>query len=325
MICRHKCNKLLMTVFLPVVMLLFPLSASAQFNDTYGTGSGSDMFGQQDQTYVNNGENDTAYVQSRPSFTFKQYFRALGHRDTMPIAYMWAGSAILPGTAQIYNKDYWKLPIVYGGIGACLGSAYWSNLQFLKTGRKHFETQRNLLYAGAVLVWWGSMLDGVISYKSLQRPLPPRASLYSALLPGLGQIYNGDYWKLPIFYGGLMTCAYLWNFNGKQYTRYKNMYLQAMDPDSGYEGIMTAEDLKWRRDVYRRYRDYSIIATVLVYVLNIVDANVFAYMHDFDTTDDLSFRFEPAIIEPVNYERTGFFAPASQMQYAVGMKLNITF
>lgn len=295
-------------------------TAYGQFMDD-GYGSNNGMYGNQNGTYQ---QDDTSYVAAqRPSFTFKQYFRGLAHKDTIPIAYMWAGSIFLPGSAQIYNKDYWKLPVIYGGIGAFVGTAYWSNLQYLKTGEKRFENQRDLLYAGAVLMWWGSMLDGVISFKSPQNPLPPRASLYSALLPGLGQIYNGDYWKLPIFYGGLMTCGYLWNFHAKQYNRYKAMYNEAADPDSGYDGLLTAEDLKWRRDVYRRYRDYSIIATALVYVLQIIDANVFAYMHDFDVSDDLSLNFEPSLIEPLNYSTMN--SAANMGQYALGVKMKINF
>ncbi len=298
---------------------LFPAELDAQFNNAGLSGLGTG----QDNTLLQNNQDTTYTPPPKPSFTFRQYFSALAHRDTMPISYMWAGSVILPGTAQIYNRDYWKLPVIYGGIGAFIYTGYLNNRKFLDTGLRKYEVRRNLLYAGAILTWWGAMMDGVVSYKSVQDPLPARASLYSALLPGLGQVYNGDYWKIPIFYGGLVTCGYLWNFNQQQYRRYKDLHNLATAPDSSYDGPYSAEDLKWRRDVYRRYRDYSVIATVLVYVLNIVDANVFAYMHDFDVSDDLSFRVEPAVIEPLNIRSD--FASSISPQSAFGLKMNIRF
>ena len=64
--------------------------------------------------------------------------------------------------------------------------------------------------------------------------------------------------------------------------------------------MISAETAKWYRDVYRRYRDYSIVATALIYLLQVIDANVFAYMHDFELTDDIAMSVEPAVIAPDN-------------------------
>lgn len=301
-----------------VSVLIGVCAAYAQSD--FGTGTGMDS-----GTGNMQNSQDTAVglVKAKPSFTIKQYFRALAHKDTMPIANMWAASIFLPGTAQIYNRDYWKLPVIYGGIGAMAGTAYWSNLRYLNTGDRKFAVQRDLLYAGAILVWWGSMLDGVACFESSVDPLPPRASLYSALLPGLGQMYNGDYWKVPIFYTGFLISGYLWSFNSSQYLRYKQMYKDAIAAGENYTGLMTPDDIKWRRDVYRRYRDYSIIATALIYVLNIVDANVFAYMHDFDISDDLSMKIEPAVIDIMNVQ--GNYSYTNNQMPAMGIKMNIKF
>ena len=78
---------------------------------------------------------------------------------------------------------------------------------------------------------------------------------------------------------------------------------------------INAETAKWYRDVYRRYRDYAIVATAAFYLLQVLDANVFAYMHDFEVTDDISMNLEPAIIPPAN----------ASGQNAFGLRLGFTF
>ncbi len=259
----------------------------------------------------NNQEEEVVTYSNKPAFTVKRYFKALMHKDTMKIGHMGVGSMVLPGTAQIYNRQYWKLPIVYGTIGGCIGGAVASKG---KDSQKYF-------IAGAIAAYWGSVLDGVISFKSKQKPLPARASMFSAIVPGLGQAYNGDYWKIPIFYTGLGACVYAWSFNQTQYDRYRDMFV---DLNEGtYKGELSAENIKWYRDQHRRMRDYSIIATILVYALNIIDANVFAHFSTFDISDDLSFNVEPAIINPVA-PRAGSFA-ANNMQNSFGLQMNLKF
>ncbi len=258
---------------------------------------------------------------TKPSFSISRYFKALAHKDTMKISQMSIGSMILPGTAQIYNRQAWKLPIVYGGIGGFIGGAVACNISYQRTGDASKKNLRNIMIAGAALTYWGSIMDGVISYKSKQKPLPARASLYSALLPGLGQAYNGDYWKIPIFYTGFLVSGYCWSFNQTQYTRYKNMYREATTENGSYKGNLTPENIKWYRDQHRRLRDYSIIATGLIYVLNIIDANVFAHFSNFDISDDISFNVEPAVIEPV----TTRYNPNPYYTQSIGLKMNLKF
>lgn len=243
--------------------------------------------GSESSTNMQSGQDEEVIMSTQPAFTIKRYFKALAHKDSMKVQQMAIGSMVLPGTAQIYNKQYWKLPVVYGSIGGCIGGAIATKG---KDSQKYF-------IAGALAMYWGSVLDGVISYKSDKKPLPARASMFSAIIPGLGQAYNGDYWKIPIFYTGLGVCAYCWDFNQKQYQRYRTMYTQLKD--GTYTGKLTEDNIQWYRDQYRRYRDYSIIATVLVYALNIIDANVFAHFSNFDISDDITMNVEPAVITPV--------------------------
>lgn len=261
------------------------------------------------------------------TFSFKEYFGGLAHKNTIKIGTMFAGSMILPGTAQIYNKDYWKLPVVYGGIGAFAGTGGYYLHKYSKT-RKAYEKWEldkkayekdfggtyqvpmpeldlkskkagTWLMVGAGLMYWGSLMDGVVSYQADQYPHPGRATLYSLLLPGLGQIYNGELYKVPIYWGGLLLSTHFLTTNHTNYIRFKNIHNEATTSDS-YNGPISGETAKWYRDVYRRYRDYSIVATALVYFLQVIDANVFAYMHDFEVTDDISMKIEPTAIAPDN-------------------------
>ena len=263
------------------------------------------------ESTTNTSDNDEVIMSKKPAFTVGRYFKALAHKDSMKVNQMAIGSMILPGTAQIYNEQYWKLPVVYGAIGGCIGGA-------IATDNKD---TRGYLIAGAVACYWGSVLDGVISYKSNLKPHPGRAAMLSAVVPGLGQAYNGDYWKIPVFYTGLGICAYALNFNQEQYKRYRRMYVELNE--GTYTGHLTAENITWYRDQHRRLRDYSIIATILVYALNIVDANVFAHFNTFDISDDLTLNVEPALINPVtgNWKSYAY----SQMPQSFGLQMNIRF
>jgi hypothetical protein len=239
---------------------------------------------------------------------------------------MFMGSVFAPGTAQIYNKDYWKLPIIYGGIGTLAGTGGYYLHRYNKSGNPSDKTTGTWLLAGAGLVYWGSLMDGVISYESDIDPLPGRATMYSALLPGLGQIYNGELFKVPIYWGGLLVSSHLLVKYNTNYKRFKRIHNEATSTDPEISGNVpiNGETAKWYRDVYRRYRDYSIVATVLVYALQVLDANVFAYMHDFEVTDDISMNIEPALISPYN-EYAMHTGPVNPMNNAFGMRVGIRF
>lgn len=261
-------------------------------------------------------------------FSFKEFAGGLAHKNTLKVGAMFAGSVIVPGAAQIYNRDYWKLPIVYGGVGALAGTGGYYLHQYNKqkkayasweTDKIAFETENGTpfpelppaineqykktgtwLMAGAGLMYWGTLLDGVINYESDVEPNPGRATIYSLLLPGLGQIYNGEFYKIPIYWGGMLVSVHMLCNNNLNYKRFKRIYNEATNPEINYTGNISADTAQWYRDVYRRYRDYSILATVAVYMLQVIDANVFAYMHDFEVSDDITMRLEPAVIPPNN-------------------------
>ncbi len=130
---------------------------------------------------------------------------------------------------------------------------------------------------------------------------PKKATLYSTFLPGLGQGYNKKYWKIPIIYAGMGTSIYFIFWNADQYNNYKDAFdaRQAGEKDE-YEGIYTDQNLITLQNSYRNQRDLSIIITVLIYGLNILDANIDAHLFDFDVSDDLSMRIEPTLLRNNN-------------------------
>lgn len=131
---------------------------------------------------------------------------------------------------------------------------------------------------------------------------PRKAALFSAVVPGLGQAYNREYWKMPLVYAALGTCTYFFIDNMNTYKLFRDGYRLRMDgnpdtdvTDSRIKNLPT-EALKVYRDQYRQYVDYSVLFFILAYGLNIVDATVFAHLRNFDMSDDLSMRVSPTII-----------------------------
>jgi len=270
---------------------------------------------------LNTSNNVNVKTDTTAGFSLKRLIRGYARKDTLTPGNMFAGAVIVPGASQIYNRDYWKLPIFYGGIAAGITGGILCNKQFVETGEERFRTGRTISYVGAGIFYWASLLDGVVSYKTTVRaPVPAKSTLYSILLPGLGQANNGDWWKIPIWVGGFVGCGYAFHLNDMEYQRFKYLYNVINDPTSGYIGAITSQQAEYYKDLYRKYRDYSLVATVLVYVLNVIDANVFAYMADFDVSDNIAgLEVTPTIISP-DYQALA--SGALTAPSAVGLKLN---
>lgn len=248
-------------------------------------------------------------------FSFREFFGGLAHKRTTSLKNLTIGSTIFLGGNQIYHKQYWKLPIIYGGIGAGIYGGVHFNKLYQSTGDTKYQTYRTLAFAGAGLVWWGSLMDGVACYQGKRHPDPSKATFYSILLPGLGQIYNGEFWKVPIYLGLMAGCVHFWIDNNVQYHRWKWIHNMATTDEEGVERPpQSAETAKYYRDTYRRFRDYSVLFTAAAYVLQIIDANVFAYMQDFEVNDQITMKVSPSLM-PVEYA----------MAPAVGMSIGIRF
>ncbi len=144
-------------------------------------------------------------------------------------------------------------------------------------------------------------------------PNPKKAMLW-AILPGGGQVYNRKYWKLPIVWGAFVTCYYSIAWNQRMYNEYHSAYrdIKSEDPSKNTAWLAfapkgaKAEDFKQYdyltrnlergNKFYRRYRDLSIVAGVLVYGLSILDAYVDAELATFDISPDLSLQLTPCLI-----------------------------
>jgi hypothetical protein len=131
---------------------------------------------------------------------------------------------------------------------------------------------------------------------------PKVASICSAIIPGLGQVYNKKIWKVPIIYVGLGTLLYYLDRNNTRYRDYKELI--GIDTLIIEGKTITGSELdgyktKFRvyRDSYRRSRDLDIIGIAAIYILNIIDANVDANLYDYDVSDKLSFHWEPAYMK----------------------------
>ncbi|MBR2165044.1 MAG: hypothetical protein IKP02_04910 [Paludibacteraceae bacterium] len=158
-------------------------------------------------------------------------------------------------------------------------------------------------------------------YVDLNRqPDAIKAVWLGAIFPGAGQMYNRSYWKLPIVYGAFMGCGYAISWNHNRYSSYKTAYIDlyndnqagtvSEDPSKSYIAVIPEgynlervggkdrwlNTLKNQQNIYRRYRDYSILATVLVYALSLIDAYVDAQLFDYDISPDLTLNVEPQII-----------------------------
>ncbi len=133
------------------------------------------------------------------------------------------------------------------------------------------------------------------STDTAQQHSPTTATIRSAMLPGLGQIYNKKYWKVPVIYAGLGASGYFIVRNTRQYNEFRDALIARNDPDAtdAYQGIYTEQQLNTIKSTYRRWRDLSYISFIAVYVLQVVDANVDAHLYDFDVSDDLSLRLAP--------------------------------
>ena len=134
--------------------------------------------------------------------------------------------------------------------------------------------------------------------KSLKYYNPKKATKLSAVLPGLGQVYNKQYWKLPVIYGGYAVIGHYIKFNNDMYHEFKNALTYEIDDNVSTINPFpnfSRNSLERNMDFWRRNRDMLIIFTGVYYLLNIIDAHVFAHLNEFDTNSDLSIKIEPNI------------------------------
>lgn len=144
-----------------------------------------------------------------------------------------------------------------------------------------------------------------VNVLDIEQLSPAKAALYSAAIPGLGQAYNGKYWKIPIVYGGLFMFGNLIYDNNIQYQYFRRNLIAEIDDNPETINITgrEAENLRANRDRFRRFRDLNMILFSVAYFLQIVDAHIDAHLLYFRINPDFTVYVDPAIM-PTNRNLT---------------------
>lgn len=140
------------------------------------------------------------------------------------------------------------------------------------------------------------------------RNRPNKIALYSAMLPGLGQIYNKKAWKIPIIYGGATVLVFGAINSNTQYLFFRDaLFLEVDgDPDTINETGLNESQIRRRVDFFRRNRDFFIILTGALYLLNVLDAHVDAHLREFEVNEQLAISIRPSMVQnPWNIANVG--------------------
>ena len=272
--------------------------------------------------------------------------------DSLSLSRMTIVSAVLPGYGQIYNKQYWKLPILYGTLGTSIGLAahFGSRHKPLKqeleimfeNGMSRTEemnalqrqkirenTKKQVFMFTAAASYLYFLGDAAMNYATNDVSDVKKATTLSLIFPGAGQAYNKSYWKVPIVLGGMASMIYVIDRNNRGFKRFKTAYSLRADFDQHpenypdgvskdeFRGRYSATFLKNLRDSYRRNRDLSILLTAGVYIFQAIDAHVDAHLKDFDISDNLTVDIDPMF--DYQYTQIGGADPV------FGFNLNLTF
>ena len=271
--------------------------------------------------------------------------------DSSSLSKVCLTAAVLPGYGQIYNKQYWKLPILYGTVGASIGMwAYFGSeyrplkrlydellLQGMSRTEELNAVQRDMIRANTkkqifMFTTAASYIyflgDTALNYSTNEVSSVKKATTLSLICPGAGQIYNKSYWRAPIVVGGLASMIYVIDWNNRGFQRFKKAYSLRADyeqnPDKypngsadEFGGRYSTTFLKNLRDSNRRNRDLSILLTAGIYVFQAIDAHVDAHLKDFDVSDNLTVDLKPMFDCQYTYHNgaTPIF----------GFDLNVTF
>ncbi len=273
--------------------------------------------------------------------------------DSMSLSRMSLLSAVIPGYGQIYNKQYWKLPILYGALGAGIymyanenktykplkeqydlllmnsGGYRDTEINTVQAAMIKSNTRRQLYLGATIASYIYFMGDAVMNYSTNDVSDIKKATTLSMICPGAGQIYNKSYWRVPIVLGMFASTIYVYDWNNRGYKRFQTAYTLKLDYDNNpdnypdgsldeFGGSYSTSVLQSYRDSYRRNRDLALILTAGAYLLQVLDAHVDAHLKDFDISDDLSLNVEPAI----NYSNmvNGYSDSASY-----GLNINLRF
>ena len=147
---------------------------------------------------------------------------------------------------------------------------------------------------------------------------PKKSAFLSAVLPGMGQVYNRQYWKLPLIIGGGLIIGHYIKYQDRLYNSFRSAFIanNDQDPNNNATGVLSGvsqEILERNADQLRRNRDYLMIIGGLFYLLQIADANISAHLHEFQVNDELSMNISPSI------------QPSGLISRSVGLSISLNF
>ncbi len=266
--------------------------------------------------------NVNTVLRSVPQSRFRRFC------DSLSMTTVALSALLVPGTGQIINGDYWKVPFVTGSVAAFTYASIHFHQRYTQlrleplsltssarleaeSHRIEMRSLRNASIVAAAVSYSLGVADALISH-SRDFKSPFAAVISSALLPGLGQMYTGTYWKVPIIYG---TAIYLTSSFMRMDLLYRRFdkaltYLLDGDPNTidEFEGKRSRQDIQYFRDYYRRYRDLNLLGLSLLYVLNVIDAYVGAHLYYWNVDSDLAMRIYPSVTPQVGAYSSGVLA-----------------
>lgn len=273
---------------------------------------------------------------------FKPKFRIT--QDTIAAGKHTILSLVAPGFGQIYNRQPWKLPILYGGVGGFLtGGLLFHNkykeykadyqravdLRLPPEAQKQARTRmrnagsgQTIMFAMAGATYLYFVADAVFNYRG---PIDPvrKATTLAAVFPGMGFVYTKTYWRIPVYYGGFIALATVIDYNNRNYQRYKTAYNALTDGNPStvdeFNGRYSAELLADVRNAYRRDRDLAIIGMAAAYLLSVIDTYVIASLKNWDVDEDLTVRVQPTMIDTRFNGRT--VSPSQGSSYGLALKV----
>ncbi|HTO16117.1 MAG TPA: DUF5683 domain-containing protein [Edaphocola sp.] len=199
--------------------------------------------------------------------------------------------------------------ISFGQEPSSLTKMYEANLpkDSLKKKASHIDNKDSTFYtikdtANHIIVKGIEFRHGLFSWRD-SVIIPKRSAFYSLIFPGLGQINNKDYWKLTIIYGALGAGIYSYIDNNKNYNQARAEYAFRLDKGGVSNAFLyprfqafSTTQVQQERDWYKRWIDVTMMASIVGYALQVVEANSAAHLKGFDVTDDISFKIHPSVV-----------------------------
>ena len=273
---------------------------------------------------------------------FKPKFRLT--QDTIAAGKHTVLSLVAPGFGQIYNRQPWKLPILYGGVGGFLTGGILFHNKYkdykaeyqrtvdlrlppdvqnrARTRMRNAGSGQTLMYAMAGATYLYFVADAVFNYRGPVDPVR-KATTLAAVFPGMGFVYTKTYWRIPIYYGGFIALATVIDYNNRNYQRYKTAYNALTDGNPStvdeFNGRYSADLLSRVRSAYRRDRDLAIIGMAAAYLLSVIDTYVIASLKNWDVDENLSVRVEPTMIDTRFDGRP--VSPSQGSSYGLALKI----